>query len=56
MFQLNGAAAGQTVFHYHMHLIPRNHGASLAIHSRVPGDPARLAEIAKLLGDAVRSA
>ena len=56
IFQLNGAAAGQTVFHYHMHLIPRNYGAGLAIHSRVPGDPARMAEIAKRLGDAVRSA
>ena len=30
VFQLNGAAAGQTVFHYHMHLIPRNHGAGAA--------------------------
>jgi hypothetical protein len=36
-----------------MHLIPRNHGASLAIHSRVPGDPARLAEIAKELAEAL---
>jgi histidine triad (HIT) family protein len=50
VFQLNGAAAGQTVFHYHMHLIPRNRGASLAIHGRTPGDPARLAEIAQQLG------
>lgn len=24
--QNNGEAAGQTVFHYHMHLIPRNQG------------------------------
>ena len=23
IFQLNGAAAGQTVFHYHMHLLPK---------------------------------
>jgi histidine triad (HIT) family protein len=53
IFQLNGAAAGQTVFHYHMHLIPRNHGATLAIHSRVAGDPVRMAEIAKRLGEAV---
>jgi histidine triad (HIT) family protein len=53
VFQLNGAAAGQTVFHYHMHLIPRNHGSSLQIHSRYPGDPARLAEIARRLGEAL---
>ena len=33
--QLNGAAAGQTVFHYHMHLIPRNAGdAPAAMHGR----------------------
>jgi histidine triad (HIT) family protein len=44
--QLNGSAAGQTIFHYHMHLIPRNYGASMQIHSRTPGDPKRLAEIA----------
>ena len=56
VFQLNGRAAGQTVFHYHMHLIPRNHGASLQIHSRTPGDATRLAEIAKRLGEARRSA
>jgi histidine triad (HIT) family protein len=55
VFQLNGAAAGQTVFHYHMHLIPRSRGASMAIHSRTPGDSARMAEIAKQLAEAVRS-
>ena len=55
IFPLNGAAAGQTVFHYHMHLIPRHHGAGLQIHSRVPGNPERMAETAKRLGDAVRS-
>jgi histidine triad (HIT) family protein len=55
VFQLNGAAAGQTVFHYHMHLIPRNLGGTMQIHSRVPGNPARMAEIAKQLGDAVRA-
>src|SRR4029077_6215130 len=26
VFQLNGAAAMQTVFHYHMHLLPRADG------------------------------
>ena len=49
VYQLNRAAAGQTVFHYHMHLIPRNHGSSLAVHGRKPGDPARLAELAAKL-------
>jgi histidine triad (HIT) family protein len=49
VFQLNGAAAGQTVFHYHMHLIPRHAGDSLQIHSRVRGDDMALAETAALL-------
>jgi histidine triad (HIT) family protein len=34
VLQLNGAAAGQTVFHYHMHLIPRNHGEPFGIHGK----------------------
>ncbi len=49
VFQLNGAAAGQTVFHYHMHLIPRMQGDALQIHSRTRGDPERLAETARRL-------
>jgi len=53
VFQLNGAAAMQTVFHYHMHLMPRRDGEPLALHTRVPGDPARLAEIAARLRDAL---
>jgi len=46
IFQLNGAAAGQTVFHYHMHVIPRTAGQELSIHSRVQGDPAELEAMA----------
>jgi histidine triad (HIT) family protein len=53
VFQLNGAAAGQTVFHYHMHLIPRMQGDTLQIHSRTAGDPARLAETARRLAAAI---
>jgi histidine triad (HIT) family protein len=49
VFQLNGAAAGQTVFHYHMHLMPRAAGEPLALHTRVPGDPQRLASLAQAL-------
>lgn len=55
VFQLNGAAAGQTVFHYHMHLIPRMQGDSLQIHSRTPGDPKRLAELAGRLAEALEA-
>ena len=55
VFQLNGAAAGQTVFHYHMHLLPRAEGQPLALHTRVPGDPARLAELATKIAAALKS-
>lgn len=53
IFQLNGAAAMQTVPHYHMHLLPRRAGEPLALHTRVPGDPARLAQIAAHLAAAL---
>lgn len=47
--QLNGEAAGQTVFHYHVHLVPRKPGDGYTLHARAPGDPLRLAEIAARL-------
>jgi histidine triad (HIT) family protein len=34
--QLNGRAAGQTVFHFHTHLIPCFHGKPMQIHGRKP--------------------
>lgn len=45
--QLNGAAAGQTVFHLHFHIIPRSGGADLGIHSQTMADAAVLAEHAE---------
>jgi histidine triad (HIT) family protein len=56
VFQLNGAAAGQTVFHYHMHLVPRMQGDTLQVHSRTRGDPDRLAETARRLTAALDAA
>ena len=53
VFQLNGQAAGQTVFHYHMHLMPRTQGEELRLHTRVPGAPERLAETALRLRSAL---
>jgi histidine triad (HIT) family protein len=53
VFQLNGRAAGQAVFHYHMHLMPRNAGEPLALHTRVQGDPARLREVSERLAAAL---
>lgn len=53
VFQLNGAAAGQTVFHYHMHLLPRNEGVPFALHSRVRGDDAELRRTAAQIAGAL---
>ena len=49
VFQLNGAAAGQTVFHYHLHLIPRSAGEELKLHARVRGDDADLSSLSARL-------
>lgn len=53
MFQLNGAAAGQTVFHYHAHLLPRTAGTELRIHGRQKADETRLAELAERIAAAL---
>jgi histidine triad (HIT) family protein len=34
VFQFNGAAGGQTVFHLHFHIIPRHDGIGLAGHGK----------------------
>ncbi len=44
--QLNGAAAGQTVFHIHMHIIPRSGGVDMQIHARDMADMAELEAMA----------
>ena len=53
MFQLNRAAAGQTVFHYHAHLVPRSAGSELRIHGRGMADAAALAAIAARIAAAM---
>jgi len=49
IFQLNGAAAGQTVFHYHLHLLPRRMGDPMTLHSRVRGNAEALEAMAARL-------
>ena len=46
--QLNGSQAGQTVFHYHVHLIPSSIH-ELGRHAVTQADHAELAEMAKQL-------
>jgi histidine triad (HIT) family protein len=46
MAQLNSSAAGQTVPHYHMHILPRHDGLDLEFHARKPEDMAVLNETA----------
>ena len=47
MAQLNSSSAGQTVPHYHMHILPRHDGLELEFHARAPEDMAVLNETAE---------
>lgn len=45
--QLNGPTAGQTVFHIHFHIIPREEGVDMKFHAREMADMDELAAIAE---------
>ena len=51
--QLNGTDAGQTVFHYHMHIIPVYEKMPLRMHGKEVEDSENLAKTAKIIEKAV---
>ena len=51
--QLNGTAAGQTVFHYHMHIIPVYEKMPLRMHGKETEDAEALAKTAKIIKQAI---
>ena len=51
--QLNGTDAGQTVFHYHMHIIPVYETTPLRMHGKEIEDTEALAKTAQIIKQAV---
>jgi histidine triad (HIT) family protein len=54
LFNTCGAAAGQTVFHFHLHVVPRYAGDGLRLPlEMVPGDPEEIAATGRELAAAL---
>jgi histidine triad (HIT) family protein len=53
--QFNGTAAGQTVFHYHVHLVPMRLGQRVGAHGRGPGNLDEISAIAEKIRAALQS-
>lgn len=51
--QFNGTAAGQTVFHYHVHIIPMWEGQKIGAHGRAPAASDELKALAAQIRDAL---
>jgi histidine triad (HIT) family protein len=56
LIQFNEPAAGQTVFHLHVHIIPRQDGVPLKPHGTYKEEPSVLAEQAAKLAAALKGA
>jgi histidine triad (HIT) family protein len=52
--QFNGPVAGQTVPHFHVHIIPMYEAGQLRPHGREEGDDARLSALAEKISAALR--
>lgn len=53
--QANGTAAGQTVIHYHVHVLPRTTGVKLRLHGPRQAQKAELDEVSADLAGALDS-
>ncbi|HBX57587.1 HIT family protein [Pseudomonas sp. UBA2684] len=53
--QFNGAPAGQTVFHIHVHIVPRFAGQGLGMHASSKADPAELERLQARLLQRIRA-
>ena len=51
--QFNGTAAGQTVFHYHVHIIPIWEGQKIGAHGRAPANAEELKAVAARIREAL---
>ncbi|MFL6610750.1 MAG: HIT family protein [Pseudomonas sp.] len=54
--QFNGAPAGQTVYHIHVHIIPRWEGQAPGVHGQGKADPQALEALQARLVERIRSA
>ena len=54
VYQANGTAAGQTVFHYHVHLIPRADGEGFDLANRKTADRGELSRLAARLMESLQ--